>query len=321
MTLAGGWCWFDRVEVLSRAAPARIIPAAEVPAAVLHRLCAPRPAFAGLAMYRPRLMGILNVTPDSFSDGGRFLGAEAAVAQARAMAVGAEIIDVGGESTRPGAVEVPVDEEVARTVPVIAALREGGLATPISIDTRKCQVAEWALKAGASIVNDVSAFDFDPTLGPMVAKAGAPVVLMHAQGVPASMQDDPRYGDVLLDVYDALATRLARAEALGIDRARIVLDPGIGFGKTLEHNLALLRGLSLFHGLGCALLLGTSRKRFIGTIGRVEAADARAPGSIVTALAGVAQGVQITRVHDVAETRQALRLWQSLNTDHLEDKA
>jgi dihydropteroate synthase len=319
--LAGGWCWFTSVEVLSRAAPARIIPAAEVPAAVLHRLCAPRPAFAGLAMDRPRLMGILNVTPDSFSDGGRFLGAEAAVAQARAMAEGAEIIDVGGESTRPGAVEVPVDEEIARTVPVIAALREGGLAAPISIDTRKAPVAAAALEAGASIVNDVSAFDFDPTLGPLVAKAAAPVVLMHAQGVPASMQDDPRYGDVLLDVYDALATRLARAEALGIDRSRIVLDPGIGFGKTLEHNLALLRGLSLFHGLGCALLLGTSRKRFIGTIGRAEAADARAPGSIVTALAGVAQGVQITRVHDVAETRQALRLWQSLNTDHLEDKA
>lgn len=319
--LAGGWCWFTSVEVLSRAAPARIIPAAEVPAAVLHRLCAPRPAFAGLAMDRPRLMGILNVTPDSFSDGGRFLGAEAAVAQARAMAEGAEIIDVGGESTRPGAVEVPVDEEIARTVPVIAALREGGLAAPISIDTRKAPVAAAALEAGASIVNDVSAFDFDPTLGPLVAKAAVPVVLMHAQGVPASMQNDPRYGDVLLDVYDALATRLARAEALGIDRSRIVLDPGIGFGKTLEHNLALLRGLSLFHGLGCALLLGTSRKRFIGTIGRAEAADARAPGSIVTALAGVAQGVQITRVHDVAETRQALRLWQSLNTDHLEDKA
>lgn len=321
VTLAGGWCWFDRVEVLSRAAPRRIIAAHDVPAPVLHRLIAPRPAFAGLNMDRPRLMGILNVTPDSFSDGGLFLGTDAAVTQATVMATGAEIIDIGGESTRPGAVEVPVDEEIARTVPVIRALRSAGLATPISIDTRKAPVAQASLEAGATIVNDVSAFDFDPRLGLLVAKASAPVVLMHAQGVPASMQDDPRYGDVLLDVYDALATRLARAEALGIDRARIVLDPGIGFGKTLEHNLALLRGLSLFHGLGCALLLGTSRKRFIGTIGRAEAADARAPGSIVTALAGVAQGVQITRVHDVAETRQALRLWQSLNTDHLEDKA
>lgn len=315
--LAGGWCWFDRVEVLSRAAGGRVIPATEVPAPVLHRLTAPRPAFAGLTMDRPRLMGILNVTPDSFSDGGLFLGAEAAVAQALAMAEGAEIIDIGGESTRPGAVEVPVAEEIARTAPVIRALREGGLDAPISIDTRKAPVAEAALQAGATIVNDVSAFDFDPALGPLVAKTSAPVMLMHAQGVPATMQDNPLYGDVLLDVYDALAARLARAEALGIDRARIVLDPGIGFGKTLAHNLTLLRGLSLFHGLGCPILLGTSRKRFIGTIGRAEPQD-RAPGSIATALGGVAQGVQIVRVHDVAETRQALRLWQAMNTDHLE---
>ncbi|NHB76708.1 dihydropteroate synthase [Rhodobacter calidifons] len=319
--LAGGWCWFDRVEVLSRAARGRLIPASKVPPAVLHRLTAPRPAFAGLTLDRPRLMGILNVTPDSFSDGGRFLAPEAAQAQAEAMAGGAEIIDVGGESTRPGALEVPQDAEIARTVPVIRALRAGGLTMPISIDTRKSGVAAAALEAGATIVNDVSAFDFDPLLGPLVARTGVPVVLMHAQGVPASMQDDPRYDDVLLDVYDALAQRLARAEALGIGRDRIVLDPGIGFGKTLAHNLALLRGLSLFHALGCPLLLGTSRKRFIGSIGRAEAPETRAPGSIATALAGVAQGVQITRVHDVAETRQALRLWQSLNTDHLEGEA
>jgi len=320
LPLAGSWCWFDRVEVLSRAAPSRIVPAADVPAPVLHRLTGPRAPFAGLTMDRPRLMGILNVTPDSFSDGGRFLGAEAAVAQARTLAEGAEIIDIGGESTRPGAVEVPVEEEIARTVPVIRALREGGLTAPISIDTRKASVAEAALGAGATIVNDVSAFDFDPTLGPLVAKAAAPVVLMHAQGVPATMQDNPLYGDVLLDVYDALAVRLARAEALGIDRSRIVLDPGIGFGKTQAHNLALLRGLSLFHGLGCTILLGTSRKRFIGSIGKAPEPQDRAPGSIVTALAGIAQGVQIVRVHDVAETRQALRLWQALNTDHLESE-
>jgi dihydropteroate synthase len=318
LALAGGWSWFDQVEVLSRAARRRIIAASEVPGPVLHRLTAARPAFAGLSLDRPRLMGILNVTPDSFSDGGKFLGAEAAVAQALAMAKGAEIIDIGGESTRPGAAEVPVGEEVARTTPVIRALRAGGLAAPISIDTRKAPVAAAALEAGANIVNDVSAFDFDPTLGPLVARLAAPVVLMHAQGVPATMQDDPRYGDVLLDVYDAMASRLARAEAIGIDRARIVLDPGIGFGKTLDHNLSLLRGLSLFHGLGCAILLGTSRKRFIGAVGRVPDAQDRMPGSIATALCGIAQGVQIIRVHDVPETRQALRLWQALNTDILE---
>jgi dihydropteroate synthase len=306
LTLAGGWCWFDRVEVLSRAASGRIIAAQELPAPVRHRLTAPRAGFVGLALDRPRLMGILNVTPDSFSDGGRFLGAEAALAQAGAMATAAE---------------VAIAEEVARTAPVIRALREGGLTAPISIDTRKAPVAKAALEAGASLVNDVSAFDFDPALGPLVAQSGAPVILMHAQGVPATMQDDPHYADVLLDVYDALAARLARAEALGIDRARIMLDPGIGFGKTQAHNLALLRGLSLFHGLGCPILLGTSRKRFVGTIGRAAAPQDRAPGSIATALAGVAQGVQVVRVHDVPETRQALRLWQALNTDHLEDEA
>lgn len=320
LTLAGGWCWFDRVEVLSRAAKGRIIAASEVPAPVRQRLTAPRPDLAGLALDRPRLMGILNVTPDSFSDGGRFLATDAALAQARTMAEGAEIIDIGGESTRPGAVEVAVEEEIARTAPVIRALRAGGLTAPISIDTRKAPVAKAALEAGASLVNDVSAFDFDPSLGPLVAAARAPVVLMHAQGVPATMQDDPQYADVLLDVYDALAARLARAEALGIDRARIMLDPGIGFGKTQAHNLTLLRGLSLLHGLGCPILLGTSRKRFIGSIGGAAEPEARAPGSIATALVGVAQGVQVVRVHDVAETRQALRLWQAMNTDHLENE-
>ncbi len=318
LALAGGWCWFDRVEVMSRAAQGRIIAAADVPSPVLHRLTAPRQGFAGLTMDRPRLMGILNVTPDSFSDGGRFLGAEAAVAQARTMANGAEIIDIGGESTRPGAVEVSVEDEIARTAPVIRALRKGGLGAPISIDTRKAPVAADALEAGASLINDVSAFDFDPTLGALAAASGVPVILMHAQGVPATMQEDPNYGDVLLDVFDALAARLARAEALGISRDRIMLDPGIGFGKTQAHNLALLRGLSLFHGLGCPILLGTSRKRFIGSIGRAADPQDRAPGSIATALTGVAQGVQVLRVHDVAETRQALRLWQALNTDHLE---
>ncbi|MBL9049464.1 MAG: dihydropteroate synthase [Tabrizicola sp.] len=320
-TLVGGWCWFDRVEVLSRAAAPRVVPATDLPAPVLDRLTAPRTALAGLALDRPRVMGILNVTPDSFSDGGKFLAPEAAVGQARQMAAAADIIDIGGESTRPGAVEVPVPDEIARTAPVIMALRSSGLATPISIDTRKEAVAVAALEAGADIVNDVSALSFDPGLGPMVARTGVPVVLMHAQGLPATMQDDPRYADVLLDIYDALASRLAQAEALGIDRRRIVLDPGIGFGKTQEHNLALLRGLSLFHGLGCPILLGTSRKRFIGTIGQAERAEARMPGSIATALAGVAQGAQIIRVHDVTETRQALRLWQSMNTDHLEGQA
>ena len=314
--LAGGWCWFDRVEVLSRHSGPRLIAAVDCPAEVLERLTAPRAALGGLTLETPRLMGILNVTPDSFSDGGRFLAPEAALAQARAMAAVADILDIGGESTRPGAAEVEVEEETRRTAPVIAALRAGGVETPISIDTRKAPVAKAALAAGAGIVNDVAALGFDPALGPLVAEAGVPVILMHAQGRPETMQNDPRYDDVLLDVYDALAAHLAHARALGIPAERIVVDPGIGFGKTVAHNLALIRGLSLFHGLGCPVLLGASRKRFIGSIGGAEAADARMPGSIAVALAGIAQGVQITRVHDAGETRQAWRLWQAVQGLH-----
>lgn len=315
--LAGGWCWFDRVEVIERGGARQVIAASELPEAVAERLSAPRVPLAGLAMDRPRVMGILNVTPDSFSDGGRYDAPEAGLAHARAMrAAGAEILDIGGESTRPGAAEVPVADEIARTAPVIAALRAGGDVGAVSIDTRKAAVAEAALAAGAGLVNDVSAMLFDPAMASVVAGAGAALCLMHAKGDPETMQRDPRYDDVLLDVYDHLAERVAAAEALGIPRARICVDPGIGFGKTAAHNLTLLRNLSLFHGLGCALLLGVSRKRFIGTIGGTiggasQASD-RMPGSVAVALAGVAQGAQILRVHDVPETVQALALWQAV---------
>lgn len=185
---------------------------------------------------------------------------------------------------------------------------------PISIDTRKAGVADAAFRAGAAILNDVSALTHDPALASLAAAAGVPVVLMHARGTPETMQDDPRYDNVLLEVYDALAARVEAAEAAGIARDRLVIDPGIGFGKTAAHNLALIRGLSLFHGLGLPILLGVSRKRFIGTIGKEPQADRRAPGSIAVALAGLAQGAQIVRVHDVAETRQAMALWQAIHT-------
>jgi dihydropteroate synthase len=315
LPLAGGWCWFDRVEVLERGRAPVIVPAGELDPAALARLSAPRPDFGTLAMDRPRIMGILNVTPDSFSDGGLFLRPEAAVMQARLMAAGAEIIDIGGESTRPGAAEVAVEEEVARTAPVIAALREGGLDLPISIDTRKALVAQAALAAGASWVNDVTALRFDPAMATLVAGAGVPVILMHSIATPATMQDDPQYDDVLLDVFDALAARVAEAQAAGIRRENIAVDPGIGFGKTLAHNLALLARLSLFHDLGLPVLLGASRKRFIGTIGAEAEAARRMPGSLAVALHGVAQGVQMIRVHDVAETRQALSLWQAVQKE------
>lgn len=313
LALAGGWGWFDRVEVLRRSGPGQIISGSDLPVGMRTHLLARRDPVCGLVLDRPRIMGILNLTPDSFSDGGRFLDPSAAVSRGRALvAEGADILDLGGESTRPGARFVSAEAEIARTIPVIRALRAEGVTAPISIDTRKAAVARAALAAGANMVNDVSAFDFDPDMADVVAGAGVPVCLMHAQGAPETMQDDPRYEDVVADVYDALASRLDRAVAAGIAPGRIVLDPGIGFGKTVAHNLALIRALSVFHGLGCALLLGASRKRFIGTIGGADQADARAPGSIAVALAGVAQGVQIVRVHDVAETRQALRLWEAV---------
>lgn len=312
LPLAGGWCWFAEVELLARGVAPRRVGVDQLPSELRDRLSAPRAAFGGLAMDRPQIMGILNVTPDSFSDGGRFLAPEAALAQARAMAEAADVLDIGGESTRPGAAEVAVSEEVARTAPVIAALREGGLDCPISIDTRKAAVARAALAAGAGIVNDVAAMGFDPEMASVVAGSGAPIILMHSVGTPATMQDDPRYEDVLLDVYDFLKARIAAAVAAGIALERIMVDPGIGFGKTAEHNLALIRRLSLFHDLGVPVLLGASRKRFIGAIGKESVAERRVAGSLAVALAGVAQGAQVLRVHDAVETRQALRLWQAV---------
>ncbi len=314
LPLAGGLGWFDRVEVLHRDAPARVIAVTDLDAETRDRLCTRRPDFGGLVMNAPRVMGILNVTPDSFSDGGLFLRPDAALMQARRMATGADILDIGGESTRPGAVAVQSAEEIARTAPVIAALRAGGLAIPISIDTRKAAVAGAAFAAGATILNDVTALQFDPAMAAVAAASGRPVILMHSIATPDSMQDDPRYDNVLLDVYDALAARLSEAMAAGIPRAKLAVDPGIGFGKTLAHNLALLARLSLFHNLGVPVLLGASRKRFIGTIATESDAAKRLPGSLAVALAGAAQGVQMIRVHDVAETRQALSLWRAATT-------
>ena len=233
-------------------------------------------------------------------------------------AAGADMIDVGGESTRPGAAFVPVEDEIARTAPAIAAI-SAELSVPISIDTRKTAVAQAAVSAGAALINDVSGFTFDAGLAPLAASQNTPVCVMHAQGDPATMQQNPQYEDVLLDVYDFLETQIEHLQSLGIPRESIVVDPGIGFGKTQAHNLALLARLSLFHSLGCAILLGVSRKRFIGTIGKAPLADKRAPGSIAVALAGIAQGAQIIRVHDVEETRQALSLWQAVTTGDADD--
>ncbi|PIE13673.1 MAG: dihydropteroate synthase [Rhodobacterales bacterium] len=316
--VAGGACWFTHAQTITRTggaeSGAEIVPAADIPQAVMDRITQARQPIAGLALDSPLIMGILNVTPDSFSDGGDHNGPAKALAFGRQMVLdGADIIDVGGESTRPGALEVPQEAEIARTFPVVSALRNT-LKTPISIDTRKASVARAIHGAGADIVNDVSGFTFDKALAPYCAEHGLPVCVMHAQGDPETMHVNPRYDNVLLDVYDFLEAQLVMLGELGIPRSRIMLDPGIGFGKTIAHNLALLNGISLFHSLGCAILLGVSRKGFIREIGAAPVPAERAPGSIAVGLAALAQGVQILRVHDVKETRQALNLWQAVMT-------
>lgn len=275
---------------------------------------APRAPIAGLTLERPRLMGIVNVTPDSFSDGGRYATVQAAIDHGlRLVEEGADILDIGGESTRPGSDAVPLDEELKRVLPVIEGLRARTRAV-ISIDTRKAEVMRRAVQAGADMLNDVSALSHDPEALETAAASGLPVVLMHAQGDPKTMQDAPRYDDVVLDVFDYLHERIAACVNAGIAKTRIIADPGIGFGKLMHHNLAVMAKLSIYHGLGVPILLGASRKRTIGQLSNVPKAADRAPGSIAAALAGVAQGVQIVRVHDVAESRQALTVWQAMIT-------
>ena len=279
---------------------------------LLERLANPPAAFAGLALGRPLIMGIVNVTPDSFSDGGEALDAGRAVARGRALAdAGADIVDVGGESTRPGAAPVSADDELARVLPVVRGLGEAGLV--VSVDTRRARVMEAALDGGAAIVNDITALTGDPGSLGVVAARGAPVILMHMRGEPGTMQDEPRYQDAALDVYDYLAGRVAACEAAGVERTRIAVDPGIGFGKTVDHNIRILNHLGLYHGLGCALVLGVSRKSFIARLSRGEGPKQRLAGSLAAALAAVAQGARILRVHDVAETRQALGVWSAID--------
>ena len=312
LPLAGGPLWFSEVVALARNGNAEHISPSDVPPETLDRLTAPRAPIAGLDMTRPTLMGILNVTPDSFSDGGRYTDVANAEAQARAMVeAGAGLIDIGGESTRPGAETVDVAEEIRRVSAPIAAVSKLGM--PVSIDTRKAPVAKAAVAAGAVIVNDVAGFTYDADLAPLCASHQTPVCVMHAQGDPQTMQDAPQYEDVRFDVYDFLEERVSYLESLGLSRSQIMIDPGIGFGKTVDHNLALLRDLSLYHGIGCPILLGASRKKFIGVLSGADIADTRMPGSVAVALHAARQGVQVIRVHDVLETRQALALWRAID--------
>ncbi|HZP66189.1 MAG TPA: dihydropteroate synthase [Rudaea sp.] len=263
-----------------------------------------------LVLDRPRIAGILNVTPDSFSDGGRHADVDAAVAHAMQLVEeGADLIDVGGESTRPGATEVPADEEIARVVPVIERLaKETQL--PIAIDTSKPEVMRAAVAAGAGFVNDVYALRREGALD-AAAALKVPVCLVHMLGEPRSMQNDPHYDDVVSDVRRFLAERIFACEMAGIEKKRIVVDPGFGFGKTLEHNLALLRGFGQLAALGVPLLAGLSRKSMIGALTGRDV-GARASGSVAAALIAVQKGAAIVRVHDVAATRDALAVWQGV---------
>jgi dihydropteroate synthase len=325
LRLADGWLDFAAIEVIERNGARldrrltglsdflerdwgrRTLNAADM----FEALRAPRSRIAGLSLDRPRIMGVVNVTPDSFSDGGQLATAQAAIDHAfRLEEEGADILDIGAESTRPGAEPVQVSEELGRLMPVIEGLA-GKTEALISVDTRNAETMRAVAAAGADLINDVSALSHDPAAFETLADIGLPVVLMHAQGDPRTMQDNPVYDDVLLDVFDYLEARIEAAGRAGIPKAKLIVDPGIGFGKTLDHNLALMAGLSLLQGLGVPVLLGASRKRFIGTLTGVERASDRVMGSIGAALAAVAQGAQIVRVHDVAATRAALTVWEA----------
>ncbi|MGN6374083.1 MAG: dihydropteroate synthase [Sphingomonas sp.] len=327
--LAGGMLWFAAYEVIENGTR-RTVPIAEVErafgdngrAARLHAaITAPRAALQlgerTLRFDQPQVAGILNVTPDSFSDGGGRQDdpASAAAAGVDMAAAGATLIDLGGESTRPGAQLVWEGDEVKRVVPVVERLAASG--TPISIDTRKAPVMEAALAAGAHIVNDVSALLWDDRSAEVVAKAGCPVILMHSPDPKKGPHGGSGYDDVVTEVFDCLEARIAAAVAAGVDGAKIIVDPGIGFGKSLQDNLALVNGLALFHGLGCPIMLGASRKRIIGALSNEAPVGGRLGGSVALALKGASLGAQLLRVHDVAETVQAIRVWRGLQDQAL----
>ncbi len=273
----------------------------------LDRLAGPRRAFAGLTLDRPRIVGIVNVTPDSFHDGGRHADADAAIAHGEALIdAGADAIDIGGESTRPGSEETPEELELERVLPVVRALR--GRGAVLSIDTRRAAVMRAALDAGAEVINDITALGDDADAFRVAAEARAHVVLMHMQGRPRTMQRRPSYGHAPYEVWRYLRDRVAACADADIPIERIAVDPGIGFGKTDAHNLQILSSAAMLHGTGAAVMVGASRKSFIGRLFEDVPSNARLPGSLAAAMVAFGQGVQLLRVHDVTETRQALAI-------------
>jgi dihydropteroate synthase len=329
--LAGGLNWFASVELIRidahKRVSAELVPVEAIEnhfdddmAAQWKALTSPRAALQlgerTVRLDQPQVMGIVNATPDSFSDGGQFADPSAAAEAGADMAArGAAIIDVGGESTRPGAKLVWEGDEIERIVPVVHQLAAGGAA--VSADTRKSEVMAAAIEAGARMINDVSALTHDDRSAGVIASAGVPVVLMHHQGAPDTMQDDPRYEDVLVEVYLWLEERIHAAEAAGIARDKVLIDPGFGFGKNVGHNLELMNGLAIFHSLGVPIVVGASRKRTIGALSGEAPTDRRLGGSLAFALKAVEQGAQIVRVHDVFETVQALKVWRGLRDQAL----
>ena len=318
LPLAGGPLAFAMAEAIERAAgeagrrrPIDLAAARAFAPDLVEGLTRPRASWAGFDLKRPLIMGVINVTPDSFSDGGDFAEASHAIDHARAMlAAGADIIDVGGESTRPGAKPVAPEEEAARVLPVVRALAHAGAV--VSIDTRHAAIMDEAVQAGARIINDVTALTGDADSARTAARSGAAIVLMHMLGEPQTMQQDPRYADVTCDLLDYFSARLGALDALGVDRARIAVDPGIGFGKKDEHNLRLLDELAAFHMFGCPVLLGTSRKAFIGRLSKGEAPKQRLAGTLAAHQVGLERGVQIVRAHDAAEAFQARAIWAAV---------
>ena len=333
--LAGGLNWFSGVELIrvedGRRVSTELVPVEGIESRFDDDMEAKWRALTGareplhlgertIRLDQPQVMGIVNATPDSFSDGGQFADASAAAEAGAEMASqGAVIIDVGGESTRPGARLVWEGDEIERVVPVIRQLAQGGAA--VSVDTRKADVMTAALEAGARMINDVSALTYDGRSAGILAASSVPVILMHHQGQPETMQQNPHYDDVLVEVYEWLEDRIADAESAGIARDRILIDPGFGFGKNVGHNLELMNGLALLHSLGCPLVVGASRKRTIGALSGEAPAERRLGGSIALALKAVEQGAQIVRVHDVFETVQALKVWRGLRDQALTPRA
>jgi dihydropteroate synthase len=328
LPLGGSTAAFTACEIWRRGAQATartVVPAADLAgwldrqpsemsahaARTRDRLLAPPSWPVGLPRRRPLIMGVVNVTPDSFSDGGQFVEPAAAIAHGlRLRADGADIVDVGGESTRPGAAAIAVEEELRRVIPVVEALARAGVL--VSIDTRNGAVMRAAVAAGAGMINDISALRHDPESLAAAGGSGVPVVLMHSQGEPATMQVQPSYDMAPLDVFDHLAARVQAWIDAGFERSRLLIDPGIGFGKTAEHNLEILSQLGLYLSMGLPILLGVSRKSFIGRIAGGAPPIERLPGSLAAGLWGLAAGAAVLRVHDVAATQQALAVWHAL---------